>query len=298
MSGSIPQPPALPGPDGKDYLATLFSSGQQSRQIIYFILIVIALTFAATRNGYSPDWMGHRVAVFQELATCLDGEKMNAAHCAPLKTRMTQLGFGPNKQGKYDVAGYASTFGISIVGGFDDASFLESNKAASDEIKARVAEFVRRDTDFFSVTIPALGITLDTNDLWLVSGGGMSFLLFLLSSSLHQEARNLTYIARYWPGFARIGAMNQTLSYRAVGSSSAYEVVRSIFWFIPTILYIYIILSDWQTSTVSTIYLGRCHSNLEFLCEVGILFVVIVLNWRCLSRQRELENLVRQYDGG
>jgi len=90
--------------------------------------------------------------------------------------------------------------------------------------------------------------------------------------------------------------MNQTLSYKAVGSGNAYEFFRSLAWSVPTILYGYIVYSDSRTLSVSAVYIGECRSNLEFGLECVTLLIVSVLNFRCVVRQRELESVIRGRD--
>jgi hypothetical protein len=60
-----------------------------------------------------------------------------------------------------------------------------------ERIKFKIDAFEKRDIEFYTISIPLLGSFIDVNDLWLVSGVVMLFLLYLLGASLEGLPRPL-----------------------------------------------------------------------------------------------------------
>jgi hypothetical protein len=57
-------------PKGESYVEAVTAAGQRSRAMVYFILILSVLTFAALRENYGPNWTKQRYQTSQDLQDC------------------------------------------------------------------------------------------------------------------------------------------------------------------------------------------------------------------------------------
>src|SRR5580700_1389733 len=64
-------------PDGKSYVDAAVAAGQRSRALIYFILILVVLTFASLRNSYSPNWTEQEYLTYQDILDCYANSRCN-----------------------------------------------------------------------------------------------------------------------------------------------------------------------------------------------------------------------------
>src|ERR1700719_1730740 len=80
-------------PDGKSYVDAVTAAGQRSRTLIYFILILTVLTFAAERNSYGPDWAEQRYRTREQIYACYIRNECTA----DLDERLVKAGLIPKK---------------------------------------------------------------------------------------------------------------------------------------------------------------------------------------------------------
>jgi len=153
-----PGPGAATGAiDGKLYIDALVKAGERSRAYIYFILILVVLTFTSIRNGYSPDWMNTRMRTYQDLYRCLKANDLNKPECISFKEG-AERAFGDSS----DIAGAMwKEFHIQVNGKFGDPDFVKNNEAVMDEIKTKMQSFTDKEVETYTITIPLLGSYVD-----------------------------------------------------------------------------------------------------------------------------------------
>jgi hypothetical protein len=156
-----------------------------------------------------------------------------------------------------------------------------------------VDTLIKRDTDNDTITLPLLGASIDINDLWIVSGGMMFFLLYFLRTSQNQEERNIRYILSNKREFMDLVAMNQVLSPHAIGLGLVGKSVEWCFGLLPSLLYVYLAYLDWDSIAVSFLYVGKSRTYVEYGFESLLILFVIYNNVMCLWNQNRIRNLIR-----
>lgn len=160
-----------------------------------------------------------------------------------------------------------------------------------ERIKFKIDAFEKRDIEFYTISIPLLGSFIDVNDLWLVSGVVMLFLLYLLGASLEQEHPNIAYILENKKSYVNLIAMNQVLSVLTIGVSRFVKAVEIFFWLTPTFLYLYLLYEDLTDFKVGLIYLPKYHTVIIAIVETTIVLLVAYLNVRCLRWHLRVRDL-------
>lgn len=161
------------------------------------------------------------------------------------------------------------------------------------EFTLMIEAMIKREADNDTITLPLLGSSIDINDLWIVSGGMMFFLLYFLRTSQKQEERNIGYIQARTNEFDDLIAMNQVLSPHSLDVGPLGKMLEWGFGLLPSFLYLYLAYEDWSTMDVSTLYVGRTETFWEYAIELLLVGVVIYNNVRCLMNQQNIRNLIR-----
>jgi hypothetical protein len=287
-------------PDGKSYVDAVTAAGQRSRALIYFILILTVLSFATVRNDYAPDWVQRRYQTLEEVYAC---HLLN--DCTDFEKRLVKAGnLGENpcdkeKRKALQIAACLLKIDLEKLGRQAkpaastapvDADIDNWNRR---EFKVKVDALIKRDTDNDTITLPLLGAWIDINDLWIVSGGMMFFLLYFLRTSQNQEERNIRYILSNKREFMDLVAMNQVLSPHAIGLGLVGKSVEWCFGLLPSFLYVYLAYLDWDSIAVSFLYVGKCRTYVEYGLESLLILFVIYNNVMCLWNQDRIRNLIR-----
>jgi hypothetical protein len=146
-----PVPDVTPDPEGNTYVDAVISAGNRSRNYIYFILILIVLTFTSIRNNYAPDWMAVRVGAYQDLYHCLRADDVKSGDCDELRKRAQRTGLDVSSSASFkaddgrelDLAGeMAHKMDLRIVGKLGDPDFKKNNYITLEEIKLKISSFI------------------------------------------------------------------------------------------------------------------------------------------------------------
>jgi hypothetical protein len=113
-------------PDGKTYIAAVIAAGDRSLRIIYFILILVVLTFTSIKNNYYPDWMSARFKANQDLYSCLRANDIKSDDCVGLRKRADRahLVEKTGEQSRYKITELAEAIGYSLRGEFGTPDFV------------------------------------------------------------------------------------------------------------------------------------------------------------------------------
>jgi hypothetical protein len=292
-------------PDGKSYVDAVTAAGQRSRTLIYFILILTVLTFATVRNSYEPDWVGQRYQTREQMYACYFRNECPDA----LDKRLVKAGLMPEHPS--DVQRRTALKGAAKILDIDLESLRPAKRDANPsppaessapadvdnwnrrEFTLMIEAMIKREADNDTITLPLLGSSIDINDLWIVSGGMMFFLLYFLRTSQKQEERNIRYIQARTNEFDDLVAMNQVLSPHSLDVGLLGKILEWGFGLLPSFLYLYLAYEDWSTIDVSTLYVGRTETFWEYAIELLLVGVVIYNNVRCLMNQQNIRNLIR-----
>jgi hypothetical protein len=294
-------------PDGKSYVDAVTAAGQRSRTLIYFILILTVLTIATERNDYAPDWMHQRYQTREQIYACYIRNECTAA----LDERLVKAGLMPEKhsddQRRTALQSAAKTLEIdleSLRPAKRDANSAPAAECCAStgtdvdnwsrrEFKLNIEAMIKKDTDNDTITLPVLGSSIDLNDLWIVSGGMMFFLLYFLRASQKQEERNIRYIQAHNNEFDDLVAMNQVLSPHSLDVGPLGKMLEWGFGLLPSFLYLYLAIVDWVTLGVSFLYVGRAETFVENAIELLLVGAVVYNNFHCLVNQQNIRKLIR-----
>jgi hypothetical protein len=292
-----PNPDAL---DAKSYLDAIVSAGQRSRALILFILILTVLTFAAIRNSYNPDWTEQRYKTLEDFLRC----HYNTSDCDELDNRLRHAGMLAAKQQKDQVYDHIKRDVLKI--NPDDPSKRpgdvvkpESSGNEGGELSRRhelqftIDALHKKDVDNDTLTLPVLGSAIDINDLWIVSGGIMFFLLYFLRVSLEQEYRNIKYVLDKKPQFAALVSMNQVLAPHAITAGPLGKLFELLLGLAPTLLFVYLWYGDIRTFDIGLLYVGR-EAYVESGIETALVALVAYTNIRCLINQAKIRGLIQK----
>ena len=155
-------------------------------------------------------------------------------------------------------------------------------------------EFTKKVTDLRLVNIPVAGSQIDVNDLWLVSGVAMFFLLYFLRASLEQEFRNIKYVLDNKKEFSELVVMTQVFTPVASGVGGIFKGLYLAIWMLPGLLYCYVLYFDLYTYKAAAIYLGQNQLIKELFFETITVVAVGYMNLKCLLSQIRLQELLRQ----
>jgi hypothetical protein len=279
------------GPDGSSYVEAVIAAGQRSRAIISVVLVLMVLTFTSLRNNYEPAWNYTRIQVYEDLYDCLSSNDFNHANCAALKMRIEVIkGRQPVAS---DVKEFADNAEIELRGEFGSGDFRSVNQTKMEEVKKRYEALISKDAEGAAIAIPVLGSQIDFNDLWLVSGVIMFFLLYMLYASIEQEYRNVRFIAEHKRSYLQLVVMNQVLSVLRAQNNPIAASAQKLVWLSPALLYIYLFWSDLHTYQVSVAFVGRARTIGEYFFEGVTVLAVVYANVRCVMAQAKLQEVLR-----
>ncbi|HUC61404.1 MAG TPA: hypothetical protein VMF53_05565 [Alphaproteobacteria bacterium] len=301
-------------PDGKSYVEAVVAAGKRSRGIVYFILIILLLTITCIRNTYNPDWFSVTIDLYQDLFGCLDSNDRSEHYCKDLEARAARYNEIFPIDAGHDVSLLDAFVEIifeqdmpksgvlagqpALRGKIGDPSFKRDNYLKIAQAKSRLDEYIKRDLAEEIIPIPLVGSWINVNDLWMVGGAVMAFLLFLLKASLTQEYRNLHYIRSNLPAYMDLAIMSQDISALTLNVGRFYGVTRAFIMFLPSMVYSWLVYWDFRTYQIPYMVVSTRETNFEYALESLMLLVVLWLNLTCYRSQSRLHNLVREYGGG
>jgi len=170
------------------FLDAVRTSGDNARRIIYVSLSILALTFFAVRNTTAPEWALTRYKVMLEASKCwldwsenhqrkiFEKEEEKEKRCEQLLDIYKDLYFFAPAKDYPD----RKMFQISNGDNLDDEIF-----------KKRILRLMEHEVDHKIFSVPIFGASIDENDIWIVSGPAMLFMLILLHYYMTRDLKNL-----------------------------------------------------------------------------------------------------------
>lgn len=277
------------------YVSAVAAAAERSLRVIYFILILVILTFASIKNNYDPGWMLTRAQRQQDLYNCLKVNDIKSPDCARIKVRAIRAGYAERKESgelDYKILKMAADGGWNLDGELGTETFPKKNEFLISEIGKRATQYSIKVVDLYTITIPLLGSSIDINDLWLISGVVMMFLLYLLRASLEQERRNICYVRDRKSEFIDVVVMSQVLSVLSVKMNPVFRVIEGAIWLTPTFLYIWLLCIDYSTIQAGQLLLEGYGLLFSVLPEFLAVVLVGYFNVRCLMSHFAIRNLI------
>lgn len=261
------------------YLDAVIKSGERTRTVLYiFVLILVGVFFAGwnTRPGNITTWRFERML---DVLVC-QFDNYDAKICG-------------------DAAEYAERrhFPISRyrTAVKDSGSAWNAKQEVVKELEKRTEDLMRRELDVHVITLPILGITIDSNDTWIISNFVLLFLLVVLRASINRELDNLRRAARY----AR-DAIKRELLIMAQLFASSRDRRRPLFF----LLFLPVAMSAFNIANLFTsewIAISRIEDTLwENIVQdllQGLSFIAIaILCWQSFRAAVQIDDLVTQLE--
>src|SRR3954466_7040549 len=159
----------------KPYLDAVVNSGERTRRTSYTILFIIFFLVFAIRNPQYPAWYDILLSTMERYYTCHTSPQIIAADCQRLNNE------------------YSNDMPLPSAIPAD----LNKSNLSSGEIEQirrfhkRLDALIQANVSSFTASIPLIGITINSNDLWILSGLGLGILLLLLHINLQSDLANI-----------------------------------------------------------------------------------------------------------
>ena len=286
------------------YIDAVKDAGQRSRAIILLIIFMLFFSITALRNNYSPDWMLERLQVAEKVYTCIDAIWPNGQQqakdvnseeqCKPLKGMLLLPDKTPARDKNQLLKDISAFLAQERFIPFDLEYFDISKPIPilKDVLRERLLYFGRKELEIRQGTIPIISSAIDINDLWIVSGAVMAFLLYFLSRSYQQEIVNVTYIKEKFPPFFEVVKKLQVLAHFTRYQS---DFIRLPFFMLPSIVQVWLLCEELKTYEIGKI-INISGNNIQYffiLVSSGLLFWA---NYGAVKEHKALESLLMEED--
>jgi hypothetical protein len=259
--------------DFKRFLEGVNGDSQRTRTVVFVLVAALLLIFTAYRNTAFPDWTDARLGRLQQAALCLE-TNLNSDECYASKQ-------------------YAEGF-LSLPG--NEVGNL-GGKELDLELREQINAFIKQRTDALSLRLPFFGITIDSNDLGLISGLLLIAILYVLFASLKSETDDLeiardkaiTLPDKKRQDTEKLLRMAQVL---APPSKSKLNVGQGLYvlYFLAPLLHFFVVKEDIRTYDIAVALEGSKWSNIDTSIDVVALLVVLAFSILCINQQRKLNH--------
>jgi hypothetical protein len=173
--------------------------------------------------------------------------------------------------------------------------FANSDAPPNDTVRAeikrvmekRVDDLMRRELETHVVTVPILGVSIDGNDLWMVSSFVIIALLIILRASLNRELDNL----RRASVRATSHVKRELLIMAQLFASPQHRLVHIVL-FLPIALYAFDLYNTLLTAYVSDALNGSRLEKLLTTIQCAMIIPVVYLCIRCFLEAYNIARLV------
>ena len=314
--------------DFKLYLDAVNTSSQRSRNILYVLIITIMAAACAFRQVEEPDWEDARFfrvrEAYQfltrepfsdELMTCDQFNRLPERESLNYAARL--LNYAPS-----DPARHAADQGQQLVN--DIRLHFKSSKTPvatshSDDPQSQL-QALRNEMDELRkvslqtlyVSLPLLGIHIDSNDLALLASAAFSVVLYLLASSFRRERLNLRVArdrAKANPANMELLLMAQVLSPGIIPTTpepppAKKHDMRKWLPHIPIwativataiLVFVMIVLdfSDWR---IARILEGSKLASIDYVLEGAFALLAFLFCVQALGKFNRLNNELRELE--
>lgn len=267
--------------DFKRYLEGVNSDSQRTRAVVFVLVAALLLIFTAYRNTAFPDWTNARLGRLQHAALCLE-TKLNSDACEASKQ-------------------YAQGF-LGSPG--NEVGNLRGQELDL-ELREQINAFIRQRTDALSLRLPFFGITIDMNDLGLISGLLLIAILYVLFASLKSETDDLE-IARdkvmTFPDGKRQDSekLLQMAQVLAPPSKSKMNIGQGLYllYFLTPLLHGFVVKEDVETYGIAEALEGSKWGKIDTSIDVVAFLVVLTFSVFCIKQQRQLNHALEDLDLG
>jgi len=258
----------------KLYLDAVNSASQRTRSTIYVLVAIGVLTLTAYRNTSKPDWVDSRLAQLQLASACVEKGGPFTNECSA-------------------AIDYSRGF---LFSGRSHELLLGDGEEFKNELKEQIRAFIKIRTDALSLRLPFFGVVIDMNDLGLITGVFLSFVLYVLQEGLHREVDNLNRSKKKAAEATTLQKRKERLELLLMTQvlASRKGVTIGVHVLLVGVLLVHgaVVRDDWLTSGTAIALQGQFWGTWETRIDVGFFVLVIILTVLCSLRQRALDRTI------
>jgi hypothetical protein len=266
-------------PSFQPYLDAVIKSGDRTRNVWYILVLVLIAVFIGEWNTRPGSVSTTRFVRMIDALVCVNDKNWNPKQ------------YGPLCQEALEYAKIRHHFPQALTD--SDGPNKEAKTELTKELEKRVEDLMRRELDTHVVTVPILGVSIDGNDLWLVSSFVIIFMLRILRACLNREFDNLRRAAIRATDHVKreLLIMSQLFALPADRRHPQFFLL-----FLPIALYAFELFNTYLTIEVGDILQGPLDNKLQFISQNLLLLPICYFCWRCFLAARAIEKLLRQME--
>lgn len=283
--------------DFQPYLQAVITASQRTRSLVYVLLIALIAIFAAYRNTAEPDWIDARLRQLQLAYDCLQRKDSTGECKAALDYAKGFMYTNPNKM---PVSSESQMY--------DDPSIYQPKPTVPPdqiemmkELQHQIEVLITQRTESLEVRIPLLGLQMDMNDLGLISGITLFFLMYIFLLLLTREEENINQatdkaVQSKNKDNLRLLLMVQVFSSPSKSKTGVTSAVYLAFA-LPFLLHLRILFTDIADpdSRATGIYLiGYPSFYAQMITEILCLFGILWVSIRSGQQWRHIDNALNR----
>jgi hypothetical protein len=259
------------GTDFKLYLDAVNAASQRTRSILYVLVAMIVLTLSAYRNTSNPAWIEARLANLQLASACRKQGEPYPPNCDK-------------------AIAYAKKFVFS-----NRTDKLLEVQEFDDQLREQITAFIRLRTEALSLRLPFFGVVIDMNDLGMVTGLFLAFVLYVLYAGFRREVDNLDRsMTKALKGTLKQQKERSELLLMTQVLASRKGVTFGVHILLLTVILVHgvVVYGDWETRDAAVTLQGPFRGTLETYIDVFLFGVVAILCVVCGLGQHKLDRKV------
>ena len=263
-----------PAPDQTDfklYLDAVNAASQRTRSTVYVLVAIVVLMLTAYRNTSKPDWIDSRLAYLQLASACIDKGEPYDSDCS----------YAIDYSKKFLFTGRTNQ--------------LLSGKEFRSELTEQINTFIKQRTDALSLRLPFFGVVIDMNDLGMVTGIFLAFVLYVLYAGLDREIDNLDRsMNKACQGTPAQKEERLELLLMTQVLASRRGVTVGVHLLLIGIMAVHglVVWEDWSTSEAAVALQGQSRGVWETRLDLALFGLVVLLCIVCWRGQHVLDRKV------
>ncbi len=264
--------------DFKPYLDAVNAGSSRTRSTVYVLVAMAVIILTGYLNTTSPDWLDQRLAKFQLAAACVKENSLTEC-ITNTPTQSPECAEGVR---------YAKDFLFS-----DKDNPLLVKKEFCSELDGQIAALTKLRTEALSIRLPFFGMVIDVNDLGLIGGVFLAFILSVLYVGIDRETDNLSRAMRRARGAKtqerkkenlELLLMTQVLASKKGATYGVHVLLVAVI-----LIYLLVFLSDLMTFHVAVALEGLRTAIMETAFDTVAFVVVVFLCGLVWIKQRKLD---------
>jgi hypothetical protein len=264
--------------DFKPYLDAVNAGSSRTRSTVYVLVAMTVIILTGYRNTASPDWIDKRLEQFQIASAC--ARQNNPPDCNTVDPSMSAQCI--------DAVGYSRKFLFT-----DSKHPALGNDEFCRELDDQINALIKVRTEALSIELPFFGMVIDVNDLGLISGIFLAFILTVLYVGVDREINNLgramerakraKTLKRHHESLELL-LMTQVLAEKRGPTYGIHILLLAV-----VIIYGFVSWTDLDTSHVAVLLQGRFMGLMETAFDAFFFLLVLFLSIMVWIKQRKLD---------